>query len=45
MNSNKYCVFAVTNMESVLKNHGLSLSPKYVTPIICSHCIEIDVTG
>ena len=45
MSSDKYCIAAVTNVESVLEKRVLRLPPKCVTSLSCVYCPDMDVTG
>ena len=45
MSSDKYCTSAVNNVESVLENYGLRLTPKCFTPLSCGYRPEMNVTG
>ena len=45
ISSDKYCTAAVTNVEYVLEERGLTLPPKYVTPLRCGYSLEIDLKG
>ena len=45
MSYDKYCAAVAKNMESVLENHGLRLTPNCVTNLIFGYHPDMNVTG